>query len=79
MSGSGIDLEKCSSEGPQSVLERKLVEEYLLSKGYHKEDLKKMPEEEAKQLMTEACMYASGKLAELEAKTHFRESIRPPS
>lgn len=79
MSESDLDLERCSGEGPQSALERKLVEEYLTGKGYLREDLKKMPKEEAKQLMAEACMYASGKLAELEAKSHFRDNIRAPS
>lgn len=79
MSEMNIDLERCLSEGPQSALERKLVEEYLLEKGYHREDLKKMPKDEVKKLMTEACMYASGKLAELEAKSHFRDNIRAPS
>jgi hypothetical protein len=79
MSETNIDIEGCSSEGPQSALERKLVEEYLQGKGYSKEDLLKLPKDKAKELMVEACTYASLKLAELEAKSHFRENIRAPS
>jgi len=79
MSGADIDIDKCLSDGPQSALERKLVEEYLQSQGYRIEDLHKLPEEKVKELMTEACRFASLKLAELEAKSHFREHIRAPS
>ncbi|HEX9617556.1 MAG TPA: hypothetical protein VGA03_09060 [Anaerolineales bacterium] len=78
MSEKPLDPEECISEGPQSALERHLVEDYLLSKGYHKEDLQKLPKEQAKALMREACTYASLKLAELEAKSQFRNEIRSP-
>jgi hypothetical protein len=54
------------------------VEDYLQSKGYQKEDLQKLPKEQAKALMKEACTYASLKLAELEAKSQFRDEIRSP-
>lgn len=73
-----FDPEECISEGPQSALERHLVEDYLQSKGYKKEDLQKLPKEQAKALMREACTYASLKLAELEAKSQFRDDIRAP-
>jgi hypothetical protein len=73
-----FDTEGCISEGPQSALERHLVEDYLQSKGYRKEDLQKLPKEQAKALMREACTYASLKLAEHEAKSQFRDEIRSP-
>lgn len=66
-------------EGPQSALERRLIREYLRGKGYRLEDLRRLPKEEAKQLMRQACMYASLKLAEIESKAQFREDIRGPS
>jgi hypothetical protein len=72
------DPEECISEGPQSALERHLVEDYLQSKGYTKEELQKLPKDQAKALMREACTYASLKLAELEAKSQFRDDIRSP-
>lgn len=67
------------TKGPQSVLERRFIKEYLHDKGYRLEELKKLPEEEAKQLMSEACKYASLKLAEVESRAQFREEIRAPS
>ena len=73
-----VDTDECMSEGPQSALEKKLVEDYLQSKGYTRQDLDALPEEVAKQLMREACTYASLKLAELQAKSQFREEIHIP-
>jgi len=61
---------------PQSALERELIREYLRSKGYQREDLHKLPKKEAKKLMKEACIYASLKLAEVEAKAGFRQKIQ---
>jgi hypothetical protein len=74
-----LELDGCMSEGPESALEKQLVEDYLKSKGYRREDLHKMPEEQARELMREACTYASLKLAELESKSQFREEIRAPT
>jgi hypothetical protein len=73
------ELEECLDNGPQSALERSLILEYLRSKGYEYEDVKKLPKESAKALMREACMYASLKLAEVESRAHFRQEIRAPT
>jgi hypothetical protein len=43
------------------------------------QDLCNLPEEEVKALMIEACKCASLKLAQVESKAHFRETIRGPS
>ena len=59
----------------QAFLENTLIEAYLKGKGYTQEDLKKLPEEEARQLMNEACTYASGKLAEVEIKAQFVQGL----
>lgn len=72
-------VDECLTRGPQSVLERRFIIEYLQDKGYRLELLKMLPEEEAKQLMREACKYASLKLAEFESRAQFREEIRAPS
>jgi len=73
------NMDEYVSEAPQSALERRFIREYLLDKGYRLEELKKLPEEEAKQLMSDACKYASLKLADIESKAKFRKKIRPPS
>jgi len=74
-----MDVDNCLSEGLQSALEKKFVEEYWQSKGYSWEDLQNLPQDLVKQLMKEACMYASLKLAEVEAKSQFRHEIRTSS
>jgi hypothetical protein len=78
---SSLDPEpgKCSDEGPQSALERKLIDEYLTEKGYHLSDLQALPEREARRLMREACRYASLKLAEVESRAQLRKEIHYPS
>jgi hypothetical protein len=65
-------------DGPQSTLEKTLLEEYLESKGYRFKDLCKLTEEEAKALMIEACRYASLKLAHMESTAGIREKLRWP-
>jgi len=62
-------------ENMHAGLEKSLIEEYLKSKGYTRRDLKKLPEAEARQLMKEASVYASGKLAELEERAHFLQDL----
>jgi hypothetical protein len=76
---SPLDVERCGSEGPQSALEKNLIQEYLQEKGYTLEDLHQLPKEEAHRLMREACTYASLKLAEVESRARFREEIHGPS
>jgi hypothetical protein len=65
-------------EGPKVELERMYIREYLHGKGYQIHDLRKLPREKARQLMSEACIYASGKLAEIESRAKFRDEIHIP-
>ena len=62
-------------KAPQSPLERQLINQYLESKGYTRQDLETLPLEEARALMREACTYASLKLAEIEARSQFSQKI----
>jgi hypothetical protein len=73
-----VALDRNLLESPQSGLERKLIAEFLLSKGYRKSDLQNMPEEQRKALMKEACIYAAVRLADIEAKSKFRLRIEAP-
>ncbi|MBN2148299.1 MAG: hypothetical protein JW726_13000 [Anaerolineales bacterium] len=61
-----------------SGLERQLITEYLISKGYRESDLQYLPEEQRKALMKDACIYVATKLANIEAKSIFRRKIKPP-
>jgi hypothetical protein len=72
-------LDEVLAGGTQAALERRFIEEFLHEKGYRIEELTKLPKEEAKKLMSEACQYASLKLAEVESRAQFRERIRAPS
>jgi hypothetical protein len=56
-------------------LENMLIETYLKGKGYKLEDLKSLPEKEARQLRKEASTYASGKLSEVEVKARLRQVL----
>ncbi len=66
-------------EDPYAPLEKKLIAEYLRSKGYALEDLRQLPEDEVKRLMTEASLYASTKLAEVETRARFVHDVHGSS
>jgi hypothetical protein len=78
MTTNSFNMEECICRGPQSELERLYMGEYLRSKGYSWEDLHKLPPEEEKIIMTEACTYTSLKLAELDARAQFVQEIHTP-
>jgi hypothetical protein len=65
-------------EWPEAALERKLITEYLHSRGYSLSDLKNLPKQEASNLMKEACRYAALKLAEIESRSKFCRKIESP-
>ena len=71
-----IDLKGCVEKGPQSALEKQLIEGFLREQGYRLEDLDKLDKTLAHKLMEEACKYASSKLSEIEAKAGFRQKIK---
>lgn len=72
---SALNITDCTMSGPQTALERKYIEQYLLSQGYCLADMRSLPEEEAKRIMIGACKYASYKLAEVESRARFRQRI----
>ena len=56
-------------------LEQALLEEYFRARGIDPAALHALPEVEAQRLLTEASVYASTKLAEIEARAHFIHEI----
>ena len=60
---------------PHSELEWQLITDYLKEKGYSRNDLRNLSEDEAHRLRVEACRYASLKLAEIEARSQFLQKI----
>jgi hypothetical protein len=78
MSEKTIFYNQDALESPESALEQKFIAEYLLSKGYKLLDLKYLPKQQADNLMMGACRYATLKLAEIEARSKFRQKIDFP-
>jgi len=62
-------------EEPLSSLERKFIKDYLKKKGIQLSDLLFLSKKEAKKLMTEASVYASLKLAEIESIARLRRHL----
>jgi len=58
-----------------ALMERTLIDAYLKGKGYVLEDLKRLPEDEARHLKVEASIYASNKLAEVELRAHLMQTL----
>jgi len=78
MPENNVDHGSDATGNTESTLERKLIAEYLLGKGYTWSDLKDLPKKKANSLMKEACRYATLKLAEIEARSKFRRKIHMP-
>ena len=69
-------IDRYLAVGPQSALEKRYIQEYLESKGYHWDKLAELPAPQVKELMAAASRYASLKLAEVEARKQFKDDIR---
>jgi hypothetical protein len=65
--------DKYPSKGLKATLEMKYIDEYLLSRGYRRKDLRMLPKKEARQLLIEASRYASLKLADIESRALYRK------
>jgi hypothetical protein len=72
MSEKSVDLNLLLAGISQSILERTLVAEYLLSKGYLTSDVEVLPPQVAKSLMGEAYRFAARRLAEFEFIDSFQ-------
>ncbi len=62
-------------EDPQARLETSYIEAYLAGKGYRWCSLRSLPAEQVKRLMTEACTYASTRLAQIETRSILVEKL----
>jgi hypothetical protein len=68
-----------SSGDPLGQLERVFIEEYLQGRGYHLNELKGLPREQADALMKQASTYASGRLTEVETRAHLVSDLHDAS
>jgi len=52
-------------------LEEALMEEFLKARGHDRNSVQALPADQARQLLTDASVYASSKLSEVEARAHY--------
>lgn len=64
-----------SLEAPLSQLERSLIDKFVRARGYDPDKLDDLPAHARDQLLADASVYASGKLTEVEARSHFLDDI----
>jgi hypothetical protein len=62
-------------EAPLGQLERSLIDEFVRARGYDPNALSGLPQDELEKLFADASVYASGKLVEVEARSHFLHEI----
>jgi hypothetical protein len=55
--------------------ERALIDEFVRGRGYDPLKLQDLPEEERAALLKAASVYASGRLVEVETRSHFLQDI----
>jgi hypothetical protein len=78
MSEETIDLNLLFAGDAHSVLERTLMAEYLLARGYLVSDLESLPAKEAKRLMSEAVEFSARRFLRFEFTDRFHGRFRLP-
>jgi hypothetical protein len=73
-----IDLNRFLAESPPSILERTLMAEYLLAKGYLMSDLTTLPPQVATDLMAEARRFSAIRLVEIAGGGECQWKMRLP-
>lgn len=62
-------------ESPLVELERSLIDEFIRARGYDPNKLSNLPGPEREELLADAAIHVSGKLAEVEARSLFVDEI----
>jgi hypothetical protein len=61
---------------PLAELERALISAYVTGAGQDLEALLERTDEDARRLLTDASLYATAKLSEVESRSHYLRSLR---
>jgi hypothetical protein len=56
---------------PTEQLEEALIDEFLRARGHDRRSVHALPEDEARQVLRDASVYASSKLSAVEARAHY--------
>jgi hypothetical protein len=62
-------------EPPFGDLERAFIDEFVRARGYDPAALASLPEGQRQKLLADASVYASGKLMEMESRSHFIDEM----
>jgi hypothetical protein len=62
-------------EAPLGQLERALIEEFIRARGYDPARIRDLPASERDALLKGASVYASGRVTEVESRSHFVHDI----
>ena len=62
-------------EDPEAQLERAFIDEYLRLHGHEPEAVHLLPEAQRMTLLEATSIYAAGKLAEFESRSHYVQDI----
>ena len=63
-------------DDPHAALERALVHDFLLERGYTQETLRRLPLVEYERVLRVATAHASLKLAEVESRAHLLDELK---
>ena len=69
------DTTKTPVEEPLAELERQLIAAYVAGAGEDLDTLRARDDEAARTLLTEASVYASGRLTEVESRAHYLHKL----
>ena len=70
------DPEQPQLADPLAPLERELIAAYVAGAGYDIEALATSTDDSAREVLKRASLYASDRLAEVEARSHYLHSLR---
>ena len=69
------NIEQPLVEEPLAALERQFIDAYLAGAGQTFHDLMMRDDESARQLLAQASLYASERLSEIEARSHYLKKL----
>lgn len=70
------DRDRRPLTAPLAELERHLMNAYVAGAGHDLNDLLKRDDEEARELLAAASRFASARLSEIEARSHYLHELR---
>jgi len=70
------DIAEQQMEEPLAELERELISAYVAGTGHSIETLRSRSDNRAKQILTDASIYATARLSEVESRLRYLRSLR---